>query len=453
MKHTKIIFLLLVIIAITGTSCKKSFLTNLNNNPNAINDVPSNVLLPTVEIAVGYVQGGDFGRYATLIDQQTFGFSAQPQTWYGYGFNPGTFETLWDDIYTSALENNYALTKVSDAKGYNAYSGISRIMMAYTLQTMVDAWGSIPYSQALQGSDAGGVIYPKYDTDVALYDSIASLVNVGTAYLSNPDEGVLVPGTDDAIYGGDESKWIKFGHAIKARLAIHQSKGSAAMATTALSEVSASFAGTADNATYPFPSAETSANPWYQMERDRPANITFSNSTLADTMLSLNDPRYPIYIDSADDFTGTGLAAYYGSANSPLEFINYDELLFIEAEATLRSSGNIPAAQVFYDSAITVDMQKVGVAPVDIATYLVANGTLPVILADAISQVAFQEYLALYLNPEAWVVWRRTNSPVLVPVSGTAVPRRFEYPQSEYDFNTANTPASTMFTPKIFWDN
>jgi hypothetical protein len=162
---------------------------------------------------------------------------------------------------------------------------------------------------------------------------------------------------------------------------------------------------------------------------------------------------YPIYIDSTDDFTGNGLAAYYGSANSPLEFINYDELLFIEAEATLRSSGNIPAAQVFYDSAITVDMQKVGVAPVDIATYLVANGTLPGTVANAISQVAFQEYLALYLNPEAWVVWRRTNSPVLVPVSGTAVPRRFEYPQSEYDFNTANTPASTMFAPKIFWDN
>ena len=84
MKHTKIIFLLLLIVAITGESCKKSFLTGLNNNPNAILKVPSNVLLPTVEIALAYDQGGDYSRYTTLITQQTFGFSAQPQVFYSY---------------------------------------------------------------------------------------------------------------------------------------------------------------------------------------------------------------------------------------------------------------------------------------------------------------------------------------------------------------------------------
>ena len=55
-------------------------------------------------------------------------------------------------------------------------------------------------------------------------------------------------------------------------------------------------------------------------------------------------------------------------------------------------------------------------------------------------------------------VWRRTNSPALTPVSGTnGVPRRIEYPQSEYSYNPDNIPVpatnNTLFVPKIFWDN
>jgi hypothetical protein len=76
----------------------------------------------------------------------------------------------------------------------------------------------------------------------------------------------------------------------------------------------------------------------------------------------------------------------------------------------------------------------------------------------AIAQIARQEYIALFLNPEAWTVWRRTASPALTPASGTnGVPRRLEYTQSEYSYNPANVPVpannNTLFSPKIFWDN
>ena len=74
-------------------------------------------------------------------------------------------------------------------------------------------------------------------------------------------------------------------------------------------------------------------------------------------------------------------------------------MLFIKAEATLRSSGDIAAAQGFYQAAITANMTKLGVSTANIATYITANGTLPTSSTDAaIAQVA-QEYFALYLNP------------------------------------------------------
>jgi hypothetical protein len=74
-------------------------------------------------------------------------------------------------------------------------------------------------------------------------------------------------------------------------------------------------------------------------------------------------------------------------------------------------------------------------------------------VADAIASVATQEYIALYLNPEAWTLWRRTGAPELTPIAGTnGIPRRFLYPQSEYSLNGTNTPQATLFSPKIFWD-
>jgi len=446
------------------SSCKKTFFTDVNQNPNVVASVTPPLLLSTTQAALGYTLGGDFSRFASYFDQQVFGKSQQSQTIYQYGVNAGTFDNLWPDLYTSTVENNATLIQISDEGKYNIYSGISRILMAYTLQVAVDQWGKIPYSEAAKGNLNGGSLTPKYDDDKALYDTIGSLVDKGIVFLSNPDPGKLTPGGDDVIYGGNAAKWIKFGHAIKARLYIHQSKGNATMANSALTEIAASFTSTADNAQYNWFSTETAANPWYQFNRDRPGYVTFTNSPLATRLTALNDPRYAIFYDPANDGLGQnknhygGLNEFYGAIDAPTELITYDELLFMKAEATVTATSGIAAAQTIYQNAITTNMQKLGVSAGSIASYIAANGVLPGTNAGAIAQIATQEYFALFLNPEAWTVWRRTGAPALTPVSGTnGVPRRLEYPQSEYSYNTANVPVpannNTLFAPKVFWDN
>jgi hypothetical protein len=99
-------------------------------------------------------------------------------------------------------------------------------------------------------------------------------------------------------------------------------------------------------------------------------------------------------------------------------------------------------------------MQKLGISDADIDTYIAANGTLPATsVNNAIAAVALQEYIALYQNPEAWTLWRRTGTPALTPIAGSnGIPRRFLYPQSEISLNGENTPDATLFTPKVFWD-
>ncbi|WP_431210927.1 SusD/RagB family nutrient-binding outer membrane lipoprotein [Puia sp. P3] len=337
---------------------------------------------------------------------------------------------------------------MADAKGYHAYSGIARILKAYTMQLAVDNWGSVPYSNALLGNS--GNLKPAFDNDRKLYDTIAKLTTDGIAQLSNSDRGVLTPSDDDAVYGGKAGLWIKFAHAIRARLFLHQSKGSTAMAASALGEINQSFTSNADNAQYVFGNTETSANPWYQFNEQR-TDISFNNATMVDVMTILKDPRLPILIDTAND-----ALLYYGVINAPVEFITYDELLFAGAEATLRNGGTTAAANVLYQKAIKNNMQKLGVKDADIDTYIafIESLTLTNDVDQSIKLIATQEYFALYLNPEAWTLWRRTNSPTLTPVTSAGVPRRLLYPQSEYSYNKANTPASvTLYSPRIFWDN
>lgn len=443
---------IMVLTAVLSASCKKSFFTDVNVNPNAPppGSIVPGVLLSTVEGALAYTQGGDISRFTSLVIQQTQSNSRQAGGYYQYIFTSGDFDGLWSNLYTSVMENNKTLMRLADSKGNNRYSGISRVLMAYTLQLTVDAWGTVPYSKAFQGD---AQLKVSYDTDQALYDTINNMLTVAIAQLGNANPGVLLPGAEDIIYGGDASKWIKFAHAVKARLFIHQSKGNAAMANSALNEIAQSFTSNADNARYLFDDTETAANPWYQFNQQR-ADIAFDASTLATRMLAAKDPRYYIYIDTGyHDVNQVGMGSYYGEDVSPVEFITYDELMFMKAEATLTATGTIATAQTAYAAAIRSNMEKLGVSAANITTYLTANGTLPATTAAAIAQVAAQEYIALYLNPEAWSLWRRTSSPSLSPVVGSGIPRRFLYPQTEYSYNGANVPASTTLqSPKIFWD-
>lgn len=465
----KIALFSIMVMLLAATSCKKSFFSEVNNNPNSPdpNKVAPNVLLPVVQASLAYTVGGELSRYASLITQQTTGFSNQAEAYYGYTFTTNDFDNVWGNLYTSVLLNNAKIREISDAKGYKLYGGISRVLTAYTLQLIVDNWGAAPYSQALKGD---GNSKPSFDGAQGLYDTIQNLLNRAIVLMSDPNPGVITPGADDFMYGGDAAKWIKFAHALKARIYIHQSKGNATMANNALAEVALSFGSANDNAIFRFGNSPTTANPVYQFNQQR-FDLDYPFSTLATELDANSDPRYNVWMDpNYGDENFVGMKPYYGSINSPVEFITYDELLFIKAEATLRSGGGIPTAQTAYQAGISENMKKFtamniakyaldstySITQDQIDDYIAANGTLPGTVNAAIDQVAKETFTALYLNPEAWTLWRRTGVPALDATTGIGdpIPRRLLYPQSEISNNGANTPTSiTVFTPKIFWDN
>lgn len=440
--------ILFSMLAVGFGSCKKEFFTDVNENTNSPATVLPSAKLATVEGALAYAQGGDFSRFTSMFTQQTLGASRQAGAYYQYILTSQDADNLWGIMYTSVMSNCKDLIRSSDEKNYNVYSGIGRCLLGYSLQLMVDAWGDIPYSQAFNGLNN---LQPTYDNDEALYGVINQLADEAIAKLSATDPGVLTPSNDDYIYQGDASKWIMFAHALKARLAIHQSKLNPSFAATAITEIDQSFTSNADNAVFQFGLNPTENHPWYQFNEQR-TDISFATSPLADSLIARNDPRYPFLIDSAGEAsTGFGLGAYYGAANGFVELITYDELQFHRAEASLRATGDVAGAQTAFQNAIRASMLKLGVDSTADA-YVTAYGTLNPDINTALNQIAMEEWVALYLNPEIWTTWRRIGSPALTPVRGNQIPRRFIYPQTEYSYNAGNVPSSTLFEPRIFWD-
>jgi hypothetical protein len=166
-------------------------------------------------------------------------------------------------------------------------------------------------------------------------------------------------------------------------------------------------------------------------------------------MQAMNDPRDSIFVD----YSAGALGNYYGSATSPVEFITTEELDLIAAEANVRL-GSMTAAQTAYSAALVANMTKLAVPAVEAATYIAGpEGTLPATAAAALHQVGIQQWIDLYLNPEAWANWRRTNSPYLQPIAGNEIIRRMIYPNSEQQLNPNCPTGITIFLPQIFWDS
>ena len=456
-------------LVLASVSCKKDFYTNANINHNAPAVVPSSTLLSGVEMTMGYSLGGDFSRFASMFVQQTYGASRQAAAYYGYVLTNQDPESAWDNWYDDVMKNDLILMKQAQATNQHAYTGLSQILMAYSLQVAVDCWGSIPYTQALQGEN--GILYPTYDNDQTLYGTAMSLCDQGIANINAAGADAIVPGGDDFIYGGNLTQWVKFAHAIKARLYIHQTKHAVAPSTdancdSAIAEVGRSFSSNADDAQVVYGASANTNGPWYQFNQQR-TDIEFayegftpgSYTTFGDSLIMEMDPRYTTLIDSSSasgelSASGIGLGNFYGGPTAPVVYISYSELQFIVAEALLRTVGVGAPAQAAYTAGITANFNKLGVA-VGTFTTTSTQAILPATAAAAIVQNAWQENIALYLNPEAWTLWRRCNWTITPTNGSNGVPRRFLYPQSEIGLNTSAAgiaSAATQWTPVIFWD-
>lgn len=443
---TKII-LTAILLSVFALSCDRWVDTNLNVDPTSPSDVPMKVVLPTTQAGIAYVLGGDFGRFIGCFTQQINGLDRQHLGIFNYTFKEDDINNAWNTMYAGPMMDLKFIMDAATKENSPFYKGVAEILMAFSLGMWTDVLGDIPYSEAFQGT---ANLTPKYDTQEEIYNSIQSLLDDAITNLKS-STSVFKPGSDDFMYGGKTASWIKAAYTLKARFYLHLKKYD-----EALGALQNGFTSNDDDLQFNFTDKETEANPLYQFLTQRSGDIAMG-PVIMNLMNTFNDPRRPVLAekDANGNYSETSpIGSFYGSANSPIPFITYVEAKFIEAECQL-AKGNTTAAYNAYKDAIFASMAKMGIADADAQTFW-SQSTVDVGEANlTLKNIIEQKYIACFFNPEVWTDWRRTNYPTLTPVSGTSVPRRFLYPQSErlYNFQNFQKAAEnvSLFT-KLWWD-
>lgn len=391
------------------------------------------------------------------------------------------FTILYRDVLRDFKESNILLNKVvtagpSEAAILANKKAIIEIMNAYTFSVLVDTFGNVPYSEAL---DIEAYPLPKYDDAQTIYKDLIARLTAAQAALT-ASEGSF--GSADLIYGGNAAKWKKFANTLRLRLAVNMSDVDAAYASAqATAAINAGvMTSNSDDANLNYLGAQPNANPLYvdlvaSGRKDFVIADTFVNKLNA-----LNDPRRAKYFTFAPG-TSEYKGGIYGASNSYTNFstvnstilaptfpgtiLAYSESEFLLAEAAARGVAAAGVAATHYNSAVTASMDSWGVSPTESTAYLVANPYIGTSTAAWKKSIGEQAWIALYNRGfEAWDSWRRLDFPVLaVPATTyndiTSVPTRFTYPAGEQTINATNVTAAAAtitggdkLTSKIFWD-
>ena len=210
MKFINKLFVVLLVVGL-ASSCENLDL-DLQDNPNAI--TPENASLNDLynSVQLGF-------RNTFLSAQFTAGAAARM-----YHAGGGTYEDfapaeqfdgLWTNAYANLFPDIDALLNIAEAGGFDIHAGSAKIMKAYTLITLVDLFGAVPNSQALQGTDA---ISPSSDSDSDVYAAAISLLDEAIGQLSGTAAGAPA---FEGFYNGSADQWIKFANTVKLKAALN----------------------------------------------------------------------------------------------------------------------------------------------------------------------------------------------------------------------------------------
>jgi Starch-binding associating with outer membrane len=463
----KLFTILIIVGSISG--CKK-FLDKLNN-PNLVTNPPLDGLMATVTFKTGtdvFNLGNEVSYYTQYLASNVSGSDADI-------YNEVDYSDAWSDFY-SAMANIRRLTDKATTENSPHHRGIGKVLLALNLNLLVNAFGDIPYSSALQGLDK---LVPVFDDQASVYNATLSLLDESITDLTADGNGFVIDSRSDVIHHGDIDAWVKTAYTLKARFLNQRSKSADYAPAEILAALAKGYTGNEDDAAM---TAFSGFSPWNNVAENNAAlNLDGWLSTqfvdaLNGNTFGVMDPRLPkiASITQFDDYRGTpngegrigsgtdneesylSLDGFYSAPGAPLLIVTNAEARFIEAEAAFRS-GDADKAYTAYIDGISAHMDKLGVAAADKDAYL-ANPSVGVGKNNITLDLIFKEkYVVMFLNPEAWVDARRYDykyKDFTLPTGAvlTDFIRRLAYPSIETSRNGGNVPAVTSLTEKLRFD-
>lgn len=394
-------------------------------------------------------------------------------------------DTYWGVLYRDVLMNlndskikleaTNVPSEVAIAVKKNKLA-IIKICSVYAYHVLIDAFGNVPYSDALMGSENSR---PAYDDGFTVYKDLVEMLSDAIDELDAGYDGF---GLADVLYNGDVALWKKFGASLKLRIGMRLADVPEANAGTIINEAITAgvFSDQSESAILRYIGVTPLVNSYYNEYVIQARKDFCPTNTLVDIMNTLNDPRRDVWFTKYNDayvgleYGKAGASSYSRYSHFadiirinpkyPVIMSDYIEVEFLLAEAAERGLYGVPSdAEGHYNNAILTCMDYWNVPEADAAAYLAQPSVAYSTAAGSYKQkIGTQKWIGLFdRGVESWAEWRRLDFPILNPPVGmeySDIPLRMPYPYNENKMNLENytTAAAAiggdLATTKLFWD-
>lgn len=192
----------ILVLLITGCEQFETF----NENPNEPTTVGVDVLFTSgirnamnTMVTESFLLGNNIGQ----LTAKTLRTEVDAYNW-------NAFPTVWEGLYES-LTDIYQVETLARAEENQQMEGAALVTKVWIYATLTNAYGDIPYSQAIQG--AADNFTPSYDSQEAIYEDLLATLERARGLLAGSGS---IPG--DIIYSGNAANWIKLANGLSLRL-------------------------------------------------------------------------------------------------------------------------------------------------------------------------------------------------------------------------------------------
>ena len=225
MRKMRNYLLSLLCVAFVFTSCEVDESLNIDQkNPS---EVPASGLFTNALKNLGNqmnscsVNENVFRLYAQYWAQTTYPDESQyNQVTRNIGGN------MWNTMYRDVLQDLKGAKELITAEGGSqAQLGIIKFMEVYAYSVLVDTFGNVPFTEALNPENPS----PMYDDAAGIYTALASHLEEAIGDLSS---GNGFDGSQDIAYAGNINQWRKAAISLKLRMAMRLADSNSSVSQT-----------------------------------------------------------------------------------------------------------------------------------------------------------------------------------------------------------------------------
>lgn len=381
--------------------------------------------LSDLESDLTYGSNGTPFTLSRLWSQQISSVTYNEGTTYYSNFN-------WNDVYMGVLVNLDQTTAIIETDLQSSTNNvalqnqhsITEILKVYAFSKLVETFGNIPYTEALDVKN----ISPVYDDAETVYLDLLSRLSIA---LDNMDES-QASWNRDIMYDGNTELWKKFGRTLQLQMGMRIVDSNPQVAEgNIIAAIPGVFTSNSENAQIEHLSAQPNTNALYLDLAVGNRKDFVGAKPFIDYMNQLDDPRRSVFFKPVNgEFIGapSGLVVDYKSYSemgtlfyqptTAVVLIDYATVEFLLAEAAERNIGGVVDAESHYNAAIRASFEYYEVDGVE--DYLlnpeVAYDTAP---GNWKQKIGMQKWVALFNQGlEAWTEYRRLDYPKLTAPAG-----------------------------------